>query len=256
MAKLATLMYHAISNPITADKRRYACPPKRFKEQLQRVISEGFKFVDAPTAIQGLRGSGFADDSVLVTFDDGYLDNWTDARPILESLQIPALFFITSRILNSKGGEGDIAEFVDSQMMESDHIKSLKTAGFAIGSHSATHARLTEIDDESLAVELNESKSRIEEILEAPIEGFAYPYGARNERVIDAVKKAGYEYAFSTKGGFSSAQDSLFDIRRIEVCGFDSPSKLVKKLSFGGSDLSVISAAKYYMKRARARFKL
>ena len=242
MAKLATLMYHMVAEHGSTADLRYACPADRFKAQLIHLKKKGFRFIGVEEAISGLRGASFNRDSVLVTFDDGYLDNWFAAKPILEELEIPAIFFVTAGVL---GGE-----FEGSKMMEASHVKSLFEAGFAVGSHSVTHPMLTKLPPAELKIELSKSKCEIEELLGAEVKGFAYPHGDRNEKVVDAVEEAGYEYAFSTKSGFSSAQGSLFDIKRIEVYGYDSPARLARKIKYGANDPSSFAAMRYYFKRA------
>jgi len=92
----------------------------------------------------------------------------------------------------------------------------MSDAGFEIGAHTVSHPRLTLLSDDQLEHEIVDSKHALEDIIGREVVSFSYPYGDRDERVIEAVKAAGYKYAVSTRLGAANL-DGVFEIPRVNV---------------------------------------
>jgi peptidoglycan/xylan/chitin deacetylase (PgdA/CDA1 family) len=112
-----------------------------------------------------------------------------------------------------------------------DESLELQTLGVKFGSHSLTHADLTNLDDEELEREVKESKRILEERLGQEVEGFAYPFGFFNERVITAVKAAGYKWAVTTSDSVWEGWGNPYRMRRINISGLDPAWLLRAKLN-------------------------
>ncbi len=139
----------------------------------------------------------------VISFDDGLLNNYTVAYPILKEKRLKSYFFI----LVSKVGTPDY--------MNWQQIKDLQDNGMIIGSHGMTHRILTEINDSDLDYELKESKKILEEKLRQEVKYFSIPRGFYNRKVTEKAKSFGYENIFT-----SDAVDSDgFKIGRIAVKG-------------------------------------
>jgi peptidoglycan/xylan/chitin deacetylase (PgdA/CDA1 family) len=123
-----------------------------------------------------------SEDALAISFDDGDPSLGTNALPLLTSLGVRASAFVMA-----KPGESAPAFWRD-----------LLAAGWEIGSHSLTHSALDLIDARLSRTEICESKLRLEDLLQIPIRGFAFPYGRFGRREIDFVCEAGYEYAVTT----------------------------------------------------------
>lgn len=117
---------------------------------------------------------------LAVTFDDGEYGVFGHARPVLVELGVPGTVFAP---ISPVGGPG---------LMGWDELDALASAGWEIGSHTFTHARLTELDDATLADELRRSREEIEQRLGTPCVSIAYPYGAFDARVREAAAAAGF----------------------------------------------------------------
>jgi peptidoglycan/xylan/chitin deacetylase (PgdA/CDA1 family) len=131
--------------------------------------------------------------AVLLTFDDGYSDNYTYAYPLLLKKKVPATIFLNT---DKVGTEKDILTWEQvKEMYES------KLVEFA--SHGVDHKRLRKYSNEDVLFELTKSKEVLEKMLGKPVKSFCYPYGAFDKRVRRLVFKAGYIMDFGTRKGIN-----------------------------------------------------
>jgi len=158
-------------------------------------------------------GTLLEDESVLITFDDGYRDNYEVVLPILERNKIKGLFFLLPKYLGKQNLWNTRAEVLLDHLT-TEQARTLLDYGHTIGSHGLTHHRLTKFDDEQIRVELIESKILLEDMLQVAINCFAYPYGGTNQQVISLARQI-YNYSFATDQAPVNWSDSDFaQIRR------------------------------------------
>ncbi|MFC4069244.1 polysaccharide deacetylase family protein [Actinoplanes subglobosus] len=141
-----------------------------------------------------------------LSFDDAHL-TWRDvAAPVLLEMKVPAMFFLTSGMVGQPGN------------LTWDDCRGLAASGFDFGSHTVTHHRLSDQDDETAARELVDSKREIEEELGVEVRDFAAPYGHPSvdyrERDVAVARRAGYRSFSSTLRPAMHAGDSPMCIRR------------------------------------------
>lgn len=175
----------------------------------------------------------------LFTIDDGYADNFAYGEKSLKKLSNRAIIFL---VVEKVGGINDwdaFGELTGKPLLGWEQIAELKKAGVRFGSHSLTHSDLTKLDDKELAKETAESKRILEERLGEPIEGFAYPYGYFNDRVISAVKKAGYKWAVTTSDSIWEGRGDPYRMRRVNISGLD-PEWLTRAKLNGLYDVKAI----------------
>ncbi|WP_229071136.1 polysaccharide deacetylase family protein [Actinoplanes sp. DH11] len=170
--------YHDVAAEYGADLRRHL-------RTLQR-IGPMLSWDEALAVLAGereLTGPMFC-----LSFDDAHL-TWRDvAAPILLEMRVPAMFFVTSGLVGRPGN-----------LTWSD-CRQLAAAGFAFGSHTITHQRLTDQDDDTAERELTDSKREIEDELGVAVHDFAAPYGSAvdcGEREVAMARRAGYR-SFAT----------------------------------------------------------
>ena len=190
------LCYHALSHEWNAD---LSATPERFERQLQLLVDRGYRGVRFSDAV----GFSGRERIVAVTFDDAYLSVGAIARPILERFGLPATVFVPTDYVGSGGVlrwpgiqhwlDGPFAE--ELTPMTWAELESLADAGWEIGSHTGSHAHLTQLDDTHLQDELVRSKAACEEHLSRPCTSLAYPYGDFDPRVVAAARRAGYTAA-------------------------------------------------------------
>jgi peptidoglycan/xylan/chitin deacetylase (PgdA/CDA1 family) len=165
---------------------------------------------------------------VGVTFDDGYEDFLDAAVPTLEKLGFSATVFVVAGMLGGENtwehGDGPRPQL---KVFGAERMREVSERGMEIGSHSVTHPRLSGLDSETLVREVRDSRQMLSEIVNAPIEGFSYPYGAVDGPAVRAARKAGYVYAVATK---TQVEGGLYDWPRTYVGEKDSPLRLGVKL--------------------------
>lgn len=149
--------------------------------------------------------------SVVVTFDDGLLDNYKEAYPILQDLDLSATFFISTGLI----GQQMETHSGSLDMMDSKQIVELSENGHEIGSHGSSHRKLTSLSSNVLDEEIIPSKKGLEEMLGKPVTSFAYPHGNYDQSIIERVKKAGFDWAVTTEENLVDRQnDSPYELPR------------------------------------------
>jgi len=224
------LCYHALSPTWEAD---LSTTPERFERQLALLAGRGYRGV---TFSEAVAAQG-REKLVAVTFDDAYLSVLTLAKPILDRLGFPATVFAPTAGVDAGGvlSWPGIDQWLDGPHeheltpMSWQQLRALAAGGWEIGSHTATHPHLTELDDATLGDELSRSRAACEERLGAPCTTLAYPYGDVDARVVAAASRAGYETAASLPERLSS-RDPL-DWPRVGVYFADDDRRFRLKVS-------------------------
>jgi peptidoglycan/xylan/chitin deacetylase (PgdA/CDA1 family) len=184
------LMYHGVAD-VAEDPYQLFVTPSRFAEQMTWLKRRGLRGVGIGTLIDAMRagrGSGL----VGITFDDGYVNVLDNAVPELLRHDFTATMFIISGRL---GGTNEWDEGPVWPLMSAGQVAEVAAAGMEIGSHSATHVRLSKVDGDRLEAEVSGSRASLGELMGAPIRGFAYPWGSNDAAARRAVRDAGYDYA-------------------------------------------------------------
>jgi len=149
--------------------------------------------------------------TVAITFDDGYLDNYTHAYPVLKKYNIPAAIFVVINRVGKHLGNDDY--------MSWQQIKELSVSGLVtIGSHSMNHPNLSEIDSEAeLREEIFESKRILEKELNQEVKFFSYPFGGRSLEARRLVSLSGYKAALGTNFPKGSPGDDPYALKRLRI---------------------------------------
>ena len=165
------LTYHSISeesNPI-------AIKPCIFRQQMELIEHSNYKVISLNEAVNSLRTCEPKYKSLVLTFDDGYRDNYINAFPLLRDLNFPACFFIVTGAVARKSSW----DRHSLDLMNWDEIAHLSESGNDIGSHTNSHINLSGKNNyPNLLLELQESAQLIQEKLKNAFIHFAYPYGA------------------------------------------------------------------------------
>src|SRR4030067_2362941 len=254
--RILILMYHMISKTDHPQEKRYALSPERFKRQMSYLKYMGYTPIRLDKLYEYLvnKTDGLPHKPIVITFDDGYFDNYENALPVLKELNYPATVFIVSGFVGKTTQWMRVNGFPERSLMGWHEIEETRKYGITIGSHTLSHPRLVFLGYEDTRKEIEGSKKLLEDKLGMPTEHFAYPYGDMNSSVVEMVKEAGYKTACTTRSGFNSENVSMFELRRLEIYGTDSLWQFAIKLTYGTNDGNLLLPAKYYMKRLTERF--
>jgi peptidoglycan/xylan/chitin deacetylase (PgdA/CDA1 family) len=219
MKNVPILMYHNVGTPPAGARLRgLYVRTGAFRRQMWLLKLLGYKGLSMSAAMPYLRGekSGRV---VAITFDDGYLDTFENALPILSRFGFSATCYFVSGH-SGQHNEWDAANLnVQKPLMNDEQIKAWQAAGMEVGAHSRSHPRLTQCTDEQLQDELAGSKADLEALTGAPVTQFCYPYGDLDARVANAARNAGYSAATTVQRGRACPGDDLMLLRRIWLSG-------------------------------------
>lgn len=164
------------------------------------------------------RDSSVSKPRLVITFDDGYRDNYTNALPVLDRLGLVATFFVTT---GTVGGELK-THSGPLPTMTRDQLIDLADRGHEVGSHGGTHRSLIDLPEGDIHREVSESRERLESWLGETVTSFSYPNGDVDERVLEATRRAGYERAVSTREALVSTpvQNPFLLPRRNVHCSY------------------------------------
>lgn len=231
---ISILMYHRIS----AEKEEHLSPyfrvntsPQRFQEQMRFLAESDYKVVTLSRALELLQQNAFSRKHVVITFDDGFEDFYTEAYPVLSKYRFSATMFLpTAFISNTR------KKFKDVSCLTWSEIKELDRAGIDFGSHTVHHPKLKELSLPEVESELRDSKAELEQQLRKPVRTFAYPYAypETNKPFVNELtrilREANYDCCATTIIGNATASDSPFALKRIPVNDCDDESLLAAKL--------------------------
>lgn len=158
--------------------------------------SNGFRGVSLMEAMNGISPK----ESCILTFDDGYLDNYEYAAPILEEMGFRSTIFCVSNRLGKLADWSTDPEWSGVPLMAEEEMRDLSSRGFEIGSHTRTHcdlATLAAMDPLQARREIFDSRMELEDRLGTSVTSFCYPYGGWTETTVQWVREAGYRQARS-----------------------------------------------------------
>ena len=257
MNRALILMYHIVDEPRAAQEARFCVTPREFDRQMGCLRDSGYLPMSLERIVEHmLDQEPMPPNSVAITFDDGFSVTCERAMPVLRAHDIPATMFAVSQRLARDNDWMHLRGAPRRALMSPSQMRELDSAGVTIGSHTATHPRLTELRPEQVAQELRDSKQQLEDLLGHAVRYFAYPYGLYNKGVRDAVQASGYRAACSTRAGFNRVGEDPFALRRIDVYGGDALWQFKQKLRFGTNEASRSYPLRYYAGRLAARLGL
>lgn len=219
IAEIPVLMYHRVTDGKPAGTRHDIYVTQiEFERQLAYLKRTGcttITFTDVKAIEEGTRI--IPKRPVILTFDDGYEDNYVHAFPLLKKYSFSAvIFLIGNPAIRTNAWDAANGE-PEARLMSDAQIKEMAAHGIEFGAHSLNHKKLTEIPLNDAKHEIEHSKSAIEKRLGSPIISFAYPYGKLNEELKGIVKGAGFHFGIASDSGPRRFWKDLFEVRRIQI---------------------------------------
>ncbi|HMN28169.1 MAG TPA: polysaccharide deacetylase family protein, partial [Caldilineaceae bacterium] len=224
-AQVPILMYHYLSEPpADADiyRRDLSVTPALFAEHLARIKSEGYTTISLYDLVAYLnQGAPLPPKPVILTFDDGYRDNYENAFPLLVAHEMKATFFI-------------VTDFIDAQRPEYlswEMVRAMYAAGMSIESHGRNHVSLRGKDSDYLVWQALGSMETIQYELGVRPRFVSYPAGEYDDLTLEIFQQANYWGGVTTVQGATHTSDNLFELRRVRIHGTTSADELARLLA-------------------------
>ncbi|NMF96728.1 polysaccharide deacetylase family protein [Aromatoleum toluolicum] len=241
------LAYHSVQSGKESPMWPWAVSLHRFVEQVDFLVAQGYRVITMADLAMGKFDHG--ERTVAITFDDGYVDNLQAYQALLERGLRATWLVVTGAFGATPNWPGDGRPA--GRLLSVAELRDMHAAGMEIGSHTVHHARLPALDDNALALELQDSRAALEDALGLAVTSFAYPYGAWDMRCAGAVRAAGYLAACTTRTGWALRDGNPFTLRRLTIFNHDTAGTLARKLYFGSHEVGWSDIARYALRRLR-----
>jgi peptidoglycan/xylan/chitin deacetylase (PgdA/CDA1 family) len=226
-------MYHGV-NDSTSRVHPYFetnTSPAVFAQQMEYLYDQGYNPVDLDSAFRMIVSGNVAHKAVAITFDDGFHDFYSHALPVLSSYGFPATMFVVSDLVGTRP-----KRFGEKTTMSWAELREIQSLGIQIGSHTATHPVLRQLDLGRVEEEIKLSKLTIEDQMRSPITSFSYPYAfPEQDHAFVAclkrfMKEAGYECGVTTVLGTAGQSSNRYCLPRIPMNTYDDAALFQAKL--------------------------
>lgn len=200
------LMYHSIG---INRRNNLLVAPAKFNSQIKHLHKAGYQTICFQTLENYWKsGKPLPAKPILLTFDDGYKDNYTIAYPILKKYKFKATIFVITNFVD------------DANHLSQKQIKEMISSGLIdIGAHTKTHPDLTTVPSKKVYQEIFGSKQILTKYTGKPVIAFAYPIGKYNYEVVKATGAARYKFAVTTKPGYANAKQGWLTLNRVRING-------------------------------------
>ncbi len=200
------LEYHMVTDNPPIDAEVYNVPPEEFDAQLDYLQQKGYTTLTLQEFMRAKHGKlTMPDKPIVLTFDDGYANIYTEMLPILEAHGMKAVVYVISNELGKDG------------YLTLEQVKDLQLRGVEIGSHTADHLALVGLEGEFLLNQVRNSKIYLEWSGLDTIYSFSYPNGAYNSELAELVKREGYLTAVTGDVGLNTMESNPYTLKRVHI---------------------------------------
>ncbi len=201
------LEYHQVTDaPLDPEFEVYNVPPAEFAAQLDYLQAQGYTTITLQDFMRVVHGkASLPDKPIVLTFDDGYADNYATMLPILEAHGMTAVVYV---ITNEIGNAG---------YLTFDELKDMQRRGLEIGSHTADHLPLTTLDSATRLRQIRESKIFLEWSGLQTIYSLSYPNGAFDSQVEEILRQSEYLTAVTGEAGLNTLETNPYELYRVHI---------------------------------------
>lgn len=230
------LMYHKVSDESSS---RYWISTKEFHRQMGLLCALGYETIDFDQLRNYLMyGKSLPEKPVIISLDDAYQNNFTDAFPIMERYGFKGVIFVPTAYIAENEQDRQMSVISHGDDIEAPHLiwpelQALHEAGWSIQSHSETHPNLTKLTDEQLAKELHDSREVIYSHIGERPRYLSYPYGMHGSREMNKLEEELYYGGPSSEWGVeNTATTNMYEIKRIEIWAEHTIEQYAEKIGY------------------------
>lgn len=202
------LMYHHVQDLTQAKEQGHlfeTVSPEIFDQQMQYIVSHGYRTIRADELVNAIVNNEQLGKVVVVTMDDGYDDNYSNAFQIARKYGVILNFMIPTGLLNNNG------------FMTWDQLREIASNGNGVYDHTWSHYSLNAGSDEKVTIEIMTAKQQLDSNIGGSVDIFTYPYGSFSERVVNILRANGFRAAFSTIPGSLQCEGNIMSLFRTRV---------------------------------------
>jgi len=196
--------------------------PDFFEQQIYFLKKQGFNFISLREFFdEHVRENFWGGKNIVITFDDGYEDNYLYAFPIIKKFGLKCTIFISTYFIENKclfpWHNSKLGADKDFKMLSWEQIEEMSKYGIEFGSHTVSHPDLTILNDSDIRKELEESRVTIENHTNQSVDFLCYPFGRYNQRVIRVASELGYQGACTEIYGRNNKDTPAYELQRLNV---------------------------------------
>ena len=231
---ILVLNYHRVNDTLAVNE--LVVSTKTFEEQMRYLKEHNYRVIGLQQMLNGLSVAPLKREpvhprTVLITFDDGFQDNYLNAFPILKKFGFPAVLFLTTGMIDTDKKFKKYTHMPSPDMLTWSQVREMHNYGIEFGAHTVTHKLLTHKSVDEATKEIRESGKLVCEFASSKTCAFCYPAGDYNKKIKEIVSESGYTCAFTVKPGINQSTDDLFALKRTAINGNDSLFDFRKKLA-------------------------
>ena len=217
--QVPVLTYHRVAPLSAVGQLDLKVDPANFAAEVAALHAAGYHTIHQWQLFDALyKGAPLPAKPIIISVDDGYVDDVRTILPDLERWHMVATFFVITGRMTEPG------------FLSADQIRQLDRSGMDVGDHTAHHVDLRLLGPSELRTETAGSRRALEAVLGHPVYYFAYPFGTYDDTVVAAVRAAGFTLAYTTAGGTTESTAAPLTMPRIHVGRSETPSGLVSLL--------------------------
>ncbi len=217
--RVPVLTYHRVVPVSAVGQLDLKVDPANFAAELAALRGAGYHTIHQAQLFDALyRGTPLPSKPIIISVDDGYVDDVRTILPDLLRFHMVATFFVITGRMTEPG------------FLSASQIRELDQAGMDVGDHTAHHVDLRLLTPPELRAETAGSTRTLEVVLGHPVYYFAYPFGAYNDAVLSALRAAGVTMAYTTAPGITESTSAPLTMPRVHVGRAQTPSGLLSLL--------------------------
>jgi len=207
------LMYHHFGS----NESSLFVTPENFDRQMSYLKNKGYEIISLNELVEGIKNNKkFRHNTVVITIDDGYKDNYIHAYPVLKKYGLPTTIFIVGNFIGKR-----------PDFMSWGEVKEMSRNNISFGAHTKNEIYVPSIKEEAvLRDETFGCKKLIEAKIDVPVNYFCYPTGGFTEQAKTVLKKVGFKGACTTNRGFAELNKDIYELKRIKIKNSDTNKPL------------------------------